>query len=88
MLTKALAVDWAPYRINVNAIGPGYIRIDLSQPLQDDPEFDGCVKERTLLGRWGLPADIAAAARFLASPAADFLTGQIIYVDGGILSRF
>ncbi len=85
-LTKSLAVDWARHRITVNAIGPGYIRTDLTRPLQDNAAFNRWVLERTPLGRWGVPEDIAGAAVFLASPAADFITGQILYVDGGILS--
>lgn len=85
-LTKALAVDWAEYHINVNAIGPGYIQTELTAPLYSDPEFDAWVRKRTPVGRWGLPADIGSTAVFLASPAADFITGQTIYVDGGLLS--
>ncbi|MFN2352599.1 MAG: SDR family NAD(P)-dependent oxidoreductase [Kiritimatiellia bacterium] len=87
-LTKALAVDWAKYNINVNAIGPGYIRTELTQPLQDNADFDKWVTARTPLGRWGNPVDIADTAVFLASPASDFITGQVVYVDGGILSSF
>lgn len=87
-LTKALAVDWAPYGINVNAIGPGYIRTPLTQPLWEDPEFDAWVKKRTPAGRWGLPEDLAYTAVFLASEASDFITGQVIYVDGGWLAAF
>lgn len=87
-LTKAMAVDWAEYHINVNAIGPGYIKTELTTALYSDPEFDAWVKKRTPLGRWGLPSDIGATAVFLASSAADFITGQIIYVDGGFLATF
>jgi gluconate 5-dehydrogenase len=87
-LTKALAVDWARYGINVNAIGPGYIRTELTQPLWEDPDFDRWVKGRTPLGRWGNPEDLGNVAVFLASPASDFITGQVIYADGGWLSTF
>lgn len=87
-LTKALAVDWARHGILVNAIGPGYIRTDLTRPLQEDPEFDAWVRGRTPLGRWGEPADLAPTAVFLASAASDFITGQTIYVDGGWLATF
>ena len=87
-LTKSLAVDWARHRVNVNAIGPGYIKTDLTRPLWEDAEFDAWVRGRTPLGAWGAPADIGAAAVFLASPAADFITGQVLYVDGGWLSSF
>lgn len=85
-LTKTLAVEWAPYGIHVNAIGPGYIETDLTKALKEDPGFDAWVRERTPLGRWGRPEDLAAAAVFLASPGADFITGQILYVDGGWLA--
>ena len=87
-LTKSLAVDWAKYRINVNAIGPGYIKTDLTRPLWEDAEFDAWVRGRTPLGAWGAPADVGAAAVFLASPAANYVTGQVLYVDGGWLSSF
>jgi len=87
-LTKAMAVDWAQYRINVNGIGPGYIKTELTLKLQEDKAFDQWVRERTPIGRWGTPEDIAYMAVFLASPASDFITGQIFYIDGGILSCF
>jgi gluconate 5-dehydrogenase len=83
MLTKSLAVEWAKYNINVNAIGPGYIATELTAPLQSDENFNRWVISRTPLGRWGEPTDVAGAAVFLASAASDFITGQIIYVDGG-----
>lgn len=85
-LTKALAVDWAKHGINVNAIGPGYIHTDLTRSLWEDAEFDQWVKGRTPVGRWGRPEDIASTAVFLASEAADFITNQLIYVDGGWLA--
>lgn len=85
-LTKALAVDWAPKGIHVNAIGPGYIQTDLTRPMWEDPALDQWVLGRTPLGRWGTPGDLAQAAVFLASPASDFITGHILYVDGGFLA--
>ena len=85
-LTKALAVEWAPYGINVNAIGPGYIKTDMTRPLWEDDSFDAWVRDRAPLGTWGTPADIGAAAVFLASAGANYITGQILYVDGGWLS--
>lgn len=88
MLTRALSLDWASHGILVNAIGPGYIDTPLNEPLKSNPQFDGYVKERCPLGRWGTPEDLAGAAVFLASDAASFITGQIIYVDGGWLARF
>jgi len=87
-LLKALAVDWAPYGIRVNGIGPGYIRTTLTRPLVEDEAFSKWVVGRTPLGRWGEPADFEGAAVFLASPASAFVTGQIIYVDGGWLATF
>ncbi len=87
-LTKALAVDWADKGILVNAIAPGYIATKLTEPLINEPKFDAWVKQRCPLGRWGTPEDIAWPAVFLASAAADYITGQIIYVDGGWMATF
>jgi gluconate 5-dehydrogenase len=87
-LTKALAVDWAKYSINVNAIGPGFIQTDLTRALWEDESFDKWVKWKTPWARWGKPEDLGNAAVYLASPASDFVTGHILYVDGGMLSTF
>lgn len=87
-LTKALAVDWAPHGILVNAVAPGYIETELTEVLQADPQFDTWVKQRCPLGRWGKPVDVAWPIVFLASPASDFMTGQVIFVDGGWLATF
>jgi len=86
MLTKTLAVEWAKYNINVNAIGPGYIATELTEPLWSDEEFTKWVLSKTPLGRWGRPDDLVGTAVLLASKAGDFITGQIIYVDGGWLA--
>ena len=86
MLTKAMAVEWAKYNIQVNGIGPGFIVTEMNKPLLEDPKFDAMVRSRTPAGRWGEPSDLAGAAVFLASRASDFVTGQIIYVEGGLLS--
>lgn len=86
MLTKAMAVEWAKYNIQVNGIGPGFIVTEMSKALLEDQKFDAMVRSRTPAGRWGEPSDLAGAAIFLASRAADFITGQIIYVEGGLLS--
>ena len=82
-LTKTLAVEWAKYGINVNAIGPGYIATDLTAPLQADAQFSQWVLSKTPLNRWGRPEDLVGTAVLLASKAGDFITGQIFYVDGG-----
>jgi gluconate 5-dehydrogenase len=83
MVTRSLAVEWAKYNINVNAIGPGFIATDLTAKLKADKDFNKWVLSRTPIERWGQPEDIAGAAVFLASSASDFVTGQILYVDGG-----
>ncbi|MBD3420127.1 MAG: SDR family oxidoreductase [Chitinivibrionales bacterium] len=87
-LIKALAVDWAPFGIRVNGVGPGYIRTAMTEPLWRDDEFDAWVHKRTPLGRWGEIEDFEGAAIFLASDASRFVTGQILYVDGGWLATF
>ncbi len=86
MLTRAMAVEWARYNIQVNGIGPGYFLTDLTKPLADDPEFDSWLKRRTPAGRWGKPEELVGAAVFLSSDASSFINGQIIYVDGGFLA--
>lgn len=86
MLTKAMATDWGKYNIQVNAIGPGYFITEMTQPLADNPQFDNWLKVRTPMNRWGDPSELIGVTVFLASPASSFITGQIIYVDGGILA--
>lgn len=86
MITRSLAVEWAPHGINVNGIGPGYFRTELTRPVYEDEAFSRWVCEQTPMGRWGEPEDLAGAVVFLASSASDFVTGQILYVDGGWLS--
>jgi gluconate 5-dehydrogenase len=87
MLTKTLAVEWAKYSINVNAIGPGYIATELTEPLWTDEDFNRWVLSKTPLARWGPPDVLVGPAVLLASRAGDFITVQIIYVDGGWLAR-
>jgi NAD(P)-dependent dehydrogenase (short-subunit alcohol dehydrogenase family) len=84
-LTKSLAVAWAPDNIRVNAIAPGWIVTPLTQALRDDPARNTAVIDRTPLKRWGQPDDVAGAVIFLCSPAAAFITGVILPVDGGYL---
>ena len=86
MLTKTLAVEWAQYGITANVIGPGYIQTDLTKPLWSDEEFDKWVLAKTPAARWGQPEDLAGPAVMLASKAGAFITGQIIYIDGGWLA--
>jgi gluconate 5-dehydrogenase len=86
MLTKAMAAEWAGLGLQANAIGPGYMVTDLNQALLDDPAFDAWVKKRTPSGRWGRPEELVGAAVFLASAASDYVNGQVIYVDGGMLA--
>lgn len=86
MLTKAMAVEWGRHGIQANGIGPGYIQTDLTRHLVQRPEFDAWVRQRTPAGRWGTPEDLSGAVVFLASPASDFVNGQVLYVDGGFLA--
>ena len=86
-ITKALANEWARERINVNAVAPGYIATDNTQPLRDDTTRNDSILARIPEGRWGAPEDIAGAILFLASKDADYLNGNIMNVDGGWLAR-
>jgi 2-deoxy-D-gluconate 3-dehydrogenase len=86
-LTKLLANEWAARGINVNAIAPGYIETGNTEALRADAERSRAILERIPAGRWGEPADIAGAAVFLASPAARYVHGVILPVDGGWLAR-
>jgi 2-deoxy-D-gluconate 3-dehydrogenase len=85
-LTKSMANDWAKYNILVNAIGPGWVNTELTEPLRQNKERFAEITGRIPLGRWADPEDLAGAAVFLASDASDYITGQTIYVDGGWLS--
>lgn len=84
MLTRSMCGEWARHNLQVNGIAPGYILTELTQPLAADPKFDTWIKGRTPAGRWGSVADLTGACVFLASPAADFVNGQILTIDGGL----
>lgn len=84
MLTRAMCAEWARHNLQVNGIAPGYILTELTQPLAQDPKFDTWIKGRTPAGRWGDVADLTGACVFLASPAADFINGQLLTIDGGL----
>ena len=85
-LTKGMAVDWARHGLNCNAIAPGYMRTPLNEALSSDPAFNDWLEKRTPAGRWGRPEELVGACVFLASDAASFVNGHILYVDGGLTS--
>ena len=87
MLTKGMAVDLGPSGITVNGIGPGYFKTELNRKLIDDAAFSGWLVGRTPLRRWGEVEELAGAAVFLASDAARFVNGHILYVDGGVTAQ-
>ena len=86
MLTRGMCADWARYNIQANGIGPGYFATEMNRALMADPAFDGWVKTRTPAGRWAKPDELGGAVVYLASAASDFVNGQILYVDGGLLA--
>ncbi len=86
MLTQAMCADWAKHGLQINGLGPGYFITELTRPLADDAVFNGWVKQRTPAGRWGTTDELVGSAVFLASRASDFVNGQIIYVDGGLMA--
>jgi len=88
MLTRALAVELAPSNVQVNGIAPGFFKTEMNAALVADRQFSTWVERRTPAGRWAEPPEIAGAAVFLASGAADYVTGHILYVDGGFAAAY
>lgn len=86
MLTRGMAVEWARHGIQVNAIGPGYFKTEMTKALVEDPDFDRWIRGRTPAGRWGDPEELVGLLVYLCSPASSFVNGQIVYVDGGLLA--
>ena len=87
MLTKGMAIDWGAHGIRVNGLGPGYFATELNKALVADEKFSAWLCDRTPLGRWGDVDELTGAAVFLASDAASFVTGHVLYVDGGVTAR-
>ena len=87
MLTKGMAIDWGQHGIRVNGLGPGYFATELNKALVADEKFSAWLCDRTPLGRWGDVKELTGAAVFLASDASSFVTGHVLYVDGGVTSR-
>lgn len=86
MLTRSMAAEWAEHNVQANAIGPGYMLTEMNKAIIENPAFDAWVKGRTPARRWGKPEELIGAALFLASAASNYVNGQIIYVDGGMLA--
>jgi gluconate 5-dehydrogenase len=84
MLTRSMCAEWAPHGVTANAIAPGYVVTDLTQPLVQDPQFDAWLRARTPAGRWAQVEDLIGTLVWLAAPASDFVNGQVIAVDGGL----
>ncbi|MBN1307572.1 MAG: SDR family oxidoreductase [Chitinispirillaceae bacterium] len=85
-LTRGMATDWGKYNIQVNSIAPGYLKTEMTQALYDDPKFNAWLCGRTPANRWGDPEDLVGAAVFLSSRASNYVSGQIVFVDGGLTS--
>ena len=86
-LTRAMAEAWSQHGINCNAIGPGFFRTELTAPVFDDPELERANAAKTCIGRNGEPSDIDGPMLFLCSPASDYVTGQVLMVDGGFTAK-
>jgi gluconate 5-dehydrogenase len=86
MLTKAMAIEFAPHGVQVNGIGPGHLATEMNAALIANPEFDAFVKRRAPAARWGRPEELACVVVFLTSDAASYVTDQVLYADGGMLA--
>ena len=86
MLTRSMAVEWAKRGIQANAIAPGYLLTEMTATLAANPEFNQWICNRTPAGRWGRPEELIGAAVFLASSASDYVNGQMLAVDGGLMA--
>jgi 2-deoxy-D-gluconate 3-dehydrogenase len=86
-LTKSLANEWAPHGVNVNAVAPGYVVTNNTEALRQQPERERSIRDRIPAGRWADPQDIAGAVVFLSSPAASYVHGHVLVVDGGWMGR-
>jgi gluconate 5-dehydrogenase len=84
MLTRAMATEWARYNIQVNGLAPGYFKTEMTRPLYEDERFDAWLRSRVPAGRWGEPEELAGALLFLASKASDYVSGHVLFVDGGL----
>ncbi len=84
MMTKGMCAEWAKYGLNINGIGPGWFKTELNRALVEDPDFHAWLAQRAPMGRWGELEELAGAAVFLASDAASYVNGHILYVDGGV----
>jgi 2-deoxy-D-gluconate 3-dehydrogenase len=87
MLTKLLALEWAPYNVKVNAVAPTFVETKFTEPMFKNEEFLRYTLDNILLGNLGKPEDVAGAVVYLASPASDLVTGHILAVDGGWTAR-
>jgi gluconate 5-dehydrogenase len=83
-LTRAMAAEWAAGGLQINGIAPGYIHTEMTQALVDDPAFNSWILGRTPAGRWGTVQDLVGPAVFFASPASDYVNGQVLFIDGGM----